>query len=559
MEPMRIQWATQSYKLDSLPASSQRNVNFYAEKEPPDAKTEIANIAAPGILPFVTAGTVAIRGFTVMNNVLYAVSGANLYSVSVAGVVTLLGSGIGGFAPVSMANNGFQVEIVNGVSGWVYAPAESYFASAATQVSGGSGYALGDTATIAGGAYTSPAVLLVTGVSGGAITSVSVQAAGQYSVQAPSPASQSATSGVGSGATFDVTFTGPPVGFNQITDPNFSPANTVTYYDEYFVLPQANTNQWFFSQILDGTTYNALDFETAEVNPGFVMAIVNQQENLLIFCQKAIETWYDTGANDNPFARYDGATIERGCAAPLAVVKEDNSVFFMGDDLIFYRLDGVLLHRISTHAIEQAWSSYPTVSDCFVFSYTYSGHKFIVVTFISGNATWVFDISTNLWHERVSYVAATPTGGRWRGNCAIIFNNQVLIGDSMSGQIGYLSPTTYTEFGQPIIGLMDSPSLNKDRKRIFIPILELNMQTGTGLSTGQGSNPQVMLQISKDQGQTYKPFQPWQSMGAIGAYATRLRWYKNGVARDWRFRVMISDPVPRTVINAYASAELEEV
>jgi hypothetical protein len=561
MEPMRIPWATQSYKLASLPVSSQRCVNYYAEKEPPDAKTDIAVLACPGIVPWVTAGTGGIRGFNVMNNILYVVSGDALYSVSVAGIVTLLGSGIGGFSVVSMANNGSQVQIVNGVGAWIYAPSETSFASAATVANGGgSAYEIGDTITIGGGVFSSPAILTVLTLSGSAVATVSVQTPGQYLTQAPNPAPQIATSGIGNGATFDVTYTGPPAGFTDITgSPNLFASNTTTFFDEYFILEQAGSNVWFFSAILDGTTYNALDFETATVESAFVVAIVNQQETLLIFTQKTIEQWYDTGANDNPFARYGAATVERGCAAPYTALKEDNSVFFLGDDLIFYRLNGVLLVRQSTHAIEAVWRTYPTVGDAFAFSYTYAGHKFITVTFPSANATWVFDIATNLWHERVSYVQATPFAGSWRGNCAIEFNNQTLIGDALSGQIGLLSATTYTEFGQPIIGLMDSPPVHKDRKRIFMSKLEINMQTGTGLSAGQGSNPQVMLQVSRDQGQTYKPFQPWQSMGPIGAYLTRLLWKKMGVARDWRFRVMISDPVPRNFISTYASGDLEEV
>jgi len=645
MDPIRIPWATQSYKLDALPVSSQRCVNYYAEREPQDAKDTISVLASPGILPWVTVGNGPIRGANVMNNVLYVVSGNALYSVSVAGVVTLLGTGIEGFGVVSMANNGFQVEIVNGVGGWVYAPKETFYATAAVPVNGGSDFAVGDQVTIGGGIYSTAAILQVdsvlapiseiaiyvagsytvlpsnpvsqastsgqgsgaifditwgstspyvastaalvfgganyqvgdtipiaggtsttqlvlevTAVGNGAIESVEISTAGQYSETPPNPANELSTTGVGNGAEFTMTWGGPPLGFTNISEnANFNAANTVTFYDEYFILDWVGTNQWFYSAILDGTTYNALDYNTAEVDSSYVLATVNQQENLLIFKQRSIETWYDTGANNDPFSRYDGATIERGCAASLAIVKEDNAVFFLGNDLILYRLDGVLLRRMSTFAIEKTWATYPLISDANVFSYTFGGHKFIVVTFPSANASWIFDIASNLWHERVSYVAATPFAGRWRGNCSVVFNEQTLIGDSMSGQIGYLSDTTYTEFGSPMIGLMDSPPVHKDRKRVFISKLEINMETGVGLQTGQGANPQVMLQVSRDQGRTYGLFQMWQSLGAIGAYATRLIWKKMGKARDWRFRVTISDPVPRNFIDTFITADLEEV
>jgi len=31
------------------------------------------------------------------------------------------------------------------------------------------------------------------------------------------------------------------------------------------------------------------------------------------------------------------------------------------------------------------------------------GHKFVVCQFPSGNQTWVYDISTQLWHQRESW------------------------------------------------------------------------------------------------------------------------------------------------------------
>jgi hypothetical protein len=341
--------------------------------------------------------------------------------------------------------------------------------------------------------------------------------------------------------------------FAIITSPNFFPANTCPFFDEYFVLDKIGSDEFFFSNILDGTTYDALDFETASVEPSFTQGIVNQQENLLIFKQKSIETWYDTGANDNPFARYDGATVERGCIAPLTPIKEDNSVFFLGDDLIFYRLDGVLPHRVSTHAAEQAWQTYTTTSDAFCFSYTFNGHKFVTITFPTANATWVYDIATGLLHRRVSYNATYESLGRWRGNCTTTWLGNVLIGDAFSNNVGVVSSSAYTEFGFPIIGELISPPVHQDRKRIFCSLLELDVQSGVGLTRGQGSDPQIMLSISRDGGRTWGNFEPWQSLGKQGDYQHRVRWKKLGQGRQLLFKVSISDPVPRTIIGATAN------
>ena len=207
-------------------------------------------------------------------------------------------------------------------------------------------------------------------------------------------------------------------GFQVITSVNFYAANTVTFFDNYFVFDKAASNLFFISASADGTSYSGTDFAAAEVQSDYVLSIVNQQETLLIFGERTIETWYDAGALNFPFLRTSGATIERGCAALRTPIKEDNSVFFLGNDLVFYRLNGTSLERISTHAIEDAFQSYSTVSDAYTFSYTYEGHKFINLVFPTANESWVYDIATKLWHERESWDPNNNSYGRWRNGRA---------------------------------------------------------------------------------------------------------------------------------------------
>ena len=341
-------------------------------------------------------------------------------------------------------------------------------------------------------------------------------------------------------------------GFQVITSVNFYAANTVTFFDNYFVFDKAASNLFFISASADGTSYSGTDFAAAEVQSDYVLSIVNQQETLLIFGERTIETWYDAGALNFPFLRTSGATIERGCAALRTPIKEDNSVFFLGNDLVFYRLNGTSLERISTHAIEDAFQSYSTVSDAYTFSYTYEGHKFINLVFPTANESWVYDIATKLWHERESWDPNNNSYGRWRGNCCLMAFGKVLIGDAYSGKVGYLDQNTFTEYGNTMRSIMASPPIHDDRKLLGVPLFEIDIESGTGLTTGQGSNPQIMLDWSQDGGRTFMPLQSWQTLGAVGAYTTRARWLGLGSSRQWVFRAMISDPVKQTVIRAHA-------
>ncbi|MES2395799.1 MAG: hypothetical protein V4549_07340 [Bacteroidota bacterium] len=66
----------------------------------------------------------------------------------------------------------------------------------------GSGYVAGDTITLAGGTFSTPAILTVLTETLGAVTTFSISTAGSYTVNSTT-FTQSATSGVGTGATFN--------------------------------------------------------------------------------------------------------------------------------------------------------------------------------------------------------------------------------------------------------------------------------------------------------------------------------------------------------------------
>jgi len=102
----------------------------------------------------------------------------------------------------------------------------------ATVNAGGSGYTNGDVLTVSGGTSTVAAQLTVTGVSGGAITSVSISNSGAYTVNPSTPAS--VTGGTGTGATFNLTLALIPL---VLTLPNSFPKDYKFKFFQYFTNP----------------------------------------------------------------------------------------------------------------------------------------------------------------------------------------------------------------------------------------------------------------------------------------------------------------------------------
>lgn len=460
--------ATEFAVSRSKQLSNANLLNFFTEKQSPEAKGQAPLFAATGISTVATAG-MAHRGAWKFNGVAYYVSGTSLYTISSTGTVTQVGTGITGTGRVSMSDNGIQLCIVNGVSGWIYA--------------------------VAGG-------------------------------------------------------------LQLITSPAFYPAATVIFMDGYFIFDRAGTNEWFLSALYDGLTYNGLDFASAEGQPGYVVATAQNLQLLFIFCTDHIEIWYDAGTNNFPFQRYSGGIIDYGTNSPFSIVKQDGALFFLGADHTYYRLQANAPTRASTHAVEHVIENAPIVSDAFALTWTWEGHKFIALTLPSAQITLCFDISTQRWHQRDSVDTGFTSLGAWRPSTVLAVYDNVYFGDSLSGQIGQIDWYTYTEFGNPMRGLIQTMNQHKERKRVYCSKLEIEVQAGVGLTTGQGSDPQVMLRRSVDGGMTWSAAQSWRSMGKDGEYLKRLRWMGQGQGRQMMWELIITDPVPRTIILADADLSL---
>lgn len=139
----------------------------------------------------------------------------------------------------------------------------------------------------------------------------------------------------------------------------------------------------------------------------------------------------------------------------------------------------------------------------------------------------------------------------YRCQVGINFRGQALVGDAYSGVVGKMNFDTFTEYGNTMRALIVSPPVHKDRVRVFVDKFEIDVESGVGLPEGQGSDPQWMLDWSKDGGRTWSSLQLWRSMGRIGEYTKRLRWLKLGQSRQWIFRLQSTDPVRRVIIGTY--------
>ena len=345
--------------------------------------------------------------------------------------------------------------------------------------------------------------------------------------------------------------------FVRVTDPDFQGAVTVGYLDGYFVYNQPNSQLLWVTALFDGTNIDPLEFVSAEGSPDNLVALLVDHREVWLFGQNSVEVWYNAGLTDFPLQRIQGAFNEIGCAAAYSLARLDNGIFWLGSDArgngIVYRSNGYTGQRISTHAVEWQIQQYGDVSDAIGYTYQQDGHPFYVLTFPSADKTWVYDVATQGWHERAGWSNGDFT--RHRSNCQMNFASEIVVGDYQNGNIYAFDMETYaddTEVQKWLRSWRALPTGQNNLKRTTQHAMQLDCETGVGLNTGQGSNPQAMLRWSDDGGHTWSN-EHWASMGSIGNYQRRVFWRRLGMTlklRDRVYEVSGTDPVKIAIMGA---------
>ncbi len=345
--------------------------------------------------------------------------------------------------------------------------------------------------------------------------------------------------------------------FAQITDPDFPGAVTVGYLDGYFVFNEPNSPRVWVTALLDGLSVDPLDFASAEGDPDGLVSLIIDHREAWLFGTNSIEVWYDAGLPDFPLQRIQGAFNEIGCAAPYSVAKLDNGVFWLGSDArgrgIVYRANGYTGQRISTHAVEWQIQQYGNLSDAIGYTYQQDGHAFYVLIFPTAQATWVYDVATQAWHERAGW--SNGEFVRHRSNCQVVYNDEIIVGDFENGNLYAYDLDDYTDNGDVQKWLRSWRALGTGQnnlKRSAQHTLQIDCEAGVGTNTGQGSDPQMMLRWSDDGGHTWSN-ERWVSMGKIGEYFTRAIFRRLGMTlklRDRVYEVSGTDPVKVAIMGA---------
>ena len=561
------------YQAKSLIASAQRCVNLYPEVNPSDAPTPTTHYPTPGLRKLLQSPPNGVWRclYLASNGNVYGVVNQNVYAItfnSTWSLSTLLGTLQDNLSTtVYIQDNGLVAILTDGTK---------------------NGYAI-DLTTNNFGAITDPNYLgavkvdyldtffilnvpdtnqwfislaevnfdMLAGLFGSIISS-SISTGGTGYADG-TYANQTLTGGTGGGATATIIVSGGTVQTVTVTNKgsNYTAGDSLTA-----TLDGIGTDFSYTVDTIGGGAFDPLDIATKSGYPDHIVNIIVMHLEIWLIGSQTTEIWINSGAADFTFQILPGVFIEHGCAATYSVAKQDLSIYWLSKDkqgqCIVLKGNNYAASRISTFAIENEFSKYEVISDAIGFTYQQLGHTFYVLTFPTANKTWVWDESTQIWHERNSFnftgdevLPIDPLLIRMRANCCCSANGDVLVGDFENGTLWKLD-TNYAFEGDvqiPIPRIRTVPHLIKDQKRVIHNQIILDMEPGTdmGVDSGISVNPVVNLRWSDDRGKTYGSYVS-QSLGNQGEYLTSIQYQRLGMARDRVYEISWSSSAP-TALN----------
>lgn len=186
----------------------------------------------------------------------------------------------------------------------------------------------------------------------------------------------------------------------------------VVYLDGYFFVMDDKA-RIYNSALGDGSSWNALDFLTAEKEPGSGIAIAKSENYVIAFKSWSTEYFYDAAnAVGSPLSPVDNGFILVGCASGASVASLDGSLFWVSQTRqkgrSVHMMTGIQnVNQISTPDIERVLNA-DDLASIYSYGVKIGGHMFYVLTLKTTGVTLVYDLVSKSWSQWTSLTAQTP-------------------------------------------------------------------------------------------------------------------------------------------------------
>jgi len=326
----------------------------------------------------------------------------------------------------------------------------------------------------------------------------------------------------------------------QVTDPDLGVVLDVVWVDGYFM----TTDGEFLvvTELTDPLVVNPLKYGSSEADPDPVVALLKLRNEIYALNRNTIEVFDNVGGELFPFARIEGAQIQKGVVGTQACCVFIQAIAFLGSGRNeapgIYVGAAAVTQKVSTQEIDNLLLQYTETQLATVKleARNDKNHQHLYVHLT--DRTVVYDATASeALGEPVWFTLTTTIVGfaQYRARNMVWAYDKWLVGDPQSSNVGYLVQDTGHHWGAQVRWEFGTLIVYNEGNGAIFNELELVSLTG---SVAIGTNPQISTSYSLD-GKAYSQ-QRFISVGTIGSNK-RLAWFQQGHMRNWRIQCFRGD------------------
>jgi hypothetical protein len=321
----------------------------------------------------------------------------------------------------------------------------------------------------------------------------------------------------------------------QVTDPDLGIVLDVVWVDGYFM----TTDGEFLvvTELSDPTQVNPLKYGASEADPDPVVALLKLRNEVYALNRHTIEVFDNVGGELFPFARIEGAQIQKGVIGTQGCCVFIDRIAFLGSGRNeapgIYVGAAATTEKASTQEIDNLLLNYTEIQLATVKleARNDKAHQHLYVHL--PDRTIVYDASASQeLGEQVWFTLTTTVVGfaQYRARNFVWVYDKWLVGDPQTTSIGYFVQDTGHHWGAQVRWEFGTLIVYNESNGAIFNKLELVSLTG---SVALGINPQISTSYSVD-GKAYSQERSI-SVGTIGSNK-RLCWFQQGHMRNWRIQ-----------------------
>lgn len=311
----------------------------------------------------------------------------------------------------------------------------------------------------------------------------------------------------------------------------------VAFLDSYILATDtSNRGRFYWSDVGNSLSWNALSFATAEAKPDDLEALHVGYREIMLFGGESAEIWWNDGST--PFRRRE-RVLERGCIAPHSVQNCGGSWVWLDHERRVVRLDGnTSTPRLVSIPFDNIIRDIDSVDDARSMFIPIGVRAYYVLTFPTANQTFVYDLTTDQWAEWGNYQSGSGTYDRYVGQAFAYakdweFN---LIGDKDEGKIYKLDDSAPQDVDEDIRFIVQTGHIShgtyakKKSRRLVI-----RLKRAAGSATTLADEPKVMLRWRDDNADWQMETGVEVSVGQTGEYDFFVKLDRMGTYRTRQY------------------------